>query len=89
MLLMQHVSSLPKIVEEYLNFYNGSNEVGRNKVLYKVERKASGKKKNLSVYECSLLDAQIRWLFLEFHLIFLQKLLSKSFLTWSSEQPKH
>lgn len=47
MLLMQHVSSLPKIVEEYLNFYNGSNEVGRNKMLYKVERKASGKKKKI------------------------------------------
>lgn len=68
MLLMQHISSLPKIVEEYLNFYNEVgifNEVGRNKMHYKVERKASGKK-NPYVYECSLLDAQIRWLFWNF-----------------------
>lgn len=44
MLLIQNINSLPKIIEEYLNFYIYNNEDKRKRTLHEIEIKASGEK---------------------------------------------
>lgn len=87
MLLIVRISSLPKIIEEYLNFYNCSNEDETKMTLHEVERKASGTILSLclSVFLIRYPKKGVFWDVILPRIL----ILPKSFLTWSLVQPEH